>query len=356
MANELLTPGMIAALVGACLCGAILGGAGTWGSLTELGRHSPRRLRERLRIAEHERDALAARRGELPDEARGAFDAWLAYEAQTREALQRWERQCDELRRAAVDARGSALVERRYPVFLDGLSESGKTTFAWRLLKPTLSPEKLREVSATPGAMRTPPLPVAMEEPPGEPRVLHALYFYDTAGEKGSTLVNCLLRYNQDRGNSTQKGVILFVWDCSKPVEVNRAFLQGRVINIYGTDLAVSTVATVVVLFNKVDVIAPELAGQRREEEVARVLGQLREEINANLMNKIAADLDHPVEYAAGSMLSGAGIHQCYGLILGRFNLPSLFDRPFEPLDRHARSVPLSRVDTRVFERTRSRS
>lgn len=355
MADELLGPGMLAALVGAGALGAVLGAAGTWGMLTGLGRQSPSRLRERLRVAERERDDLQARRGELPEEARGAFDAWLAYESQTRDALQRWEQQCDDLRRAAADAKGSALVERRYPVFLDGLSESGKTTFAWRLLKPTLSPEKLQVFSATPGAMRTPPLPIAMEEPRGEARVLHELYFYDTAGEKGATLVNCLQRYAQDRGQSTQKGVILFVWDCSKPVETNRSFLQGRVNNIYGADLARETVASIVVLFNKVDVIAPDLAGQKREEEVARQLAQLREEINANLMSKIVGDLDHPVEYTAGSMLSGAGIHLCYGLILSRFNLPSLFERPFEPLDSHGKSTPLARVDTKVYDRTRAR-
>ncbi|MCK6522137.1 hypothetical protein L6R49_11925, partial [Myxococcota bacterium] len=174
-------------------------------------------------------------------------------------------------------------------------------------------------------------------------------------GERGSTLLDCLERYQKDRGTSLQKGVILFVWDCSKPFEVNRDFLKGRVSNLYGSKLAISTVASIVVLFNKVDVLAPELVGSKREREIVGLLEVFRKEITSDVMNIIAAYLDTPVEYTAGSMLTGAGFQRCYGLILDRFQLPMLKNPNFDPLDGPPDQPPPEPVATKIFARARSR-
>jgi hypothetical protein len=355
MAEELLRSEMLVSLFGVGAFGILVGSLGAWGVITEIGKSNPSRLRDQLRVAENKLIALTSHPVELPPEARGAFEAWVSYEHQTREALERWKKRCDEVERSVELARSSALEERRHPVFLDGLSASGKTTFAWRLLMPSLSSEELQGIKATPDANRTPAVPIVLEDRKEGGRILHELYFYDTAGERGATLLNCLDRYHTDRGASKQKGVILFVWDCSKPFEVNRDFLKGRVSNLYGSKLAISTVASIVVLFNKVDVLAPELVGSKREREIVAMLEVFRKEITSDVMNSIAAYLDSPVEYTAGSMLTGAGFQRCYGLILDRFQLPMLKNPNFDPLDGPPNQPPPEPVATKSFARARSR-
>lgn len=321
---------VISGLIGTVGLG--LGSLGAWlvtqrQGAAQLGAVTSRLERERER-AEQERDSYR----DIVGRCQVAFRAWLAYEEQTRRSLQHWSRRYAELETRSSGAGLTGLMERRYPVFLDGCSGSGKTTFALSLLTPTWLQQGAPVLRATAQAIRTPPMPVAVEEGPEGNGVLHTLFFYDTAGEVGAGLIDCCEQYRSDRGKDAPQGVLLFVWDCSQPEETNRQFLRERVNNVWRSGLVKQTIRSVVVFFNKTDAL-----------EASRPLGAPRRDVKEQLERfkqaaqgpgLLEARLLPPggVHFADGSLLTGAGLQACYGLILSLFGLSRLLERKPTPI------------------------
>lgn len=310
-----------------------LGSLGTWiavrrSSTSQLNLVRGALTEERSR-AERERDGYK----EIVSRCQTAFRAWLAYEDHTRRALQTWASRVADLEtRSSARQGGSSLVERRYPVFLDGCSGSGKTTFALSLLTPTWLQQGHPVPQANVHAVRTPPMPVAVEEG-GEGRsVLHTLFFYDTAGEVGAGLIDCCEQYRAERGKDAPQGVLLFVWDCAQPEETNKQFLRERVNNVWRSGLVKQTIRAVVVFFNKTDALeSPRGLGAPRRD-VREQLERFKQ--TAQSPGLLEPKLIPPggVHFADGSLINGAGLQACYGTILSLFGLSRLLDRKPVPV------------------------
>lgn len=331
---------VVVIVVVALVFGAALGALAWWiatrGADARQRREAARLIAENNRLQSSQRQNVdeLERLNSRVERGKLAFEAWTAYEEQTQRALELWR---DELRRARSEPGhvrgGGGLIERLYPVFLDGLPGSGKTTFALRLLNPAAVEESYPQ-GATREAVRSPPIPVAIEDRSDNSRLLHALYFYDTVGEDGYTVFDCIQRYTETREDTSRRGVLLFVWDCSRTEQENVDHLRSHSNIVYRSKMTLSAIESFVVLFNKVDLLEQRLRKAGSQLTLSAELERLQKLVEGpTLLGSLRASFGVTPQFTSGSMLSGAGLHACYGLILRLFGLAELLQRLPEQID-----------------------
>jgi hypothetical protein len=327
------------------IVGLAVGLAATGGYLLGLWRFESRRRDELLtatRDAETERDgavaaaALAAR--ELAD-ARGAAER----EAAEREAL----RATRPPRDAADGAPAAPAVPLiTHTVLLDGVSNSGKSTLVHRLAFPCTDLEQLRRLPATQLPYRTRQMPLCFDVAPAEAiepeagaetaavgarpaaggapgqLVLHAQVLQDIAGEKDGDIVDVLESLAAERARMLgpeRPGavVVLVVWDMANPEASRDALTKSRLKAAYVNRHGRAMIRSVLVFFNKLDLltVAPERLRRLVDDERAHVESVLR----AVFGDTVART------YLHGSALRGDGVIECQGAIYAALGLAAHF-------------------------------
>jgi gas vesicle protein/signal recognition particle receptor subunit beta len=333
---------MFYALCGA-VPGALAGAAGAWLAARAQAREDAEALlaeRKRAEQLEAARDEVHARlvivqRHLQKREADLAAAASRAEDGALAEARQRCQELADRLEDAyqvmeSMRVRLARAERRRddtrsipaiavHSVYLDGQSDSGKTTLVRRLTDATASPAQLEQLVASELPERSPPFPVGFEQGPAG-RTLHALSFYDTVGEKPETWLEGVLEHGQHGAQPT--AVALLVWDLTKPAEANLEYLSlSRIRLAYGMQQVRDAIPHVVILFNKQDVAGAS------DEELARLQTILRRDRFERLTRPPT------LSFCVGSAVTGEGMHHCLGRLITALDLA-------EPLQDGMRTRP----------------
>jgi hypothetical protein len=227
------------------------------------------------------------------------------------------------LQRDKVLARTAAAAQARPPeirshtVLLDGVSESGKTTFMARLACPTMTADDLKKVPKTMRQDLSHEVPLCWERvgEEGAP-VLHAMRFFDVAGEGPETVANAIdhLADELSSPDDQRHVVAVWVWDMSNRPG-NRDRMSVQVLRtLYRRDRARALVKRVVVFLNKLDLID----GVNGRGDHAQQLAE-EEKYIRGVLDQIGAG--HEIQFHAGSALDGRGLQDAFGSIVKFFEL-----------------------------------
>ncbi|HXH04345.1 MAG TPA: GTPase domain-containing protein [Candidatus Competibacteraceae bacterium] len=207
---------------------------------------------------------------------------------------------------------------RVHTMLMDGMPGSGKSTFIARLISPVSTRQDLLQIAATTNEYQTLDAPLCWEK--GSNRTtLHTIRFFDVAGERGSTFIDALYKL-ADAGIRQPEVVLVVVWDlCDENYARNGHYLNDtRLEMAYGSKMAKSIVRSIIVFFNKVDLLAPEVAQARIEESKARLSALFRDKFEVGYGD---------IHYFAGSAISGLHMHDCFGAIIKRLELEHNFEK-----------------------------
>jgi hypothetical protein len=220
-------------------------------------------------------------------------------------------KQRDEMVARAAAAQAKPPEVRCHTVLLDGVSQSGKTTFMARLACPTMGEEQLKKIVKTRRQALTHEVPLCWERGADDVSspVLHALRFFDVAGEHPDNVINAIDELADDHGKDDQRRVVaLWVWDLNdRPANrdrINQQLLKA----LYRNNKAMGLVKNIVVFLNKADKVA-EKGDASLETIVAEDEGYIR-----NVLDQVGSG--HKVEFHHGSALNGRGLHDAFGSIV----------------------------------------
>jgi uncharacterized membrane-anchored protein YhcB (DUF1043 family) len=206
------------------------------------------------------------------------------------------------------EAQARIPLERRHTIFLDGMTSSGKTTFAQHLTNPLLTTDELINQMSTAFANAYDAMPLCIARS-DDGLVLHTLRFYDTVGEKPQTWTAAVLEQPLG-GMGTGSAISLLIWDLSESIEVNQEYLSSwRIKATYGLPPARAVIGHVVVLFNKID--------------HANAVGQDLQALESLIRHELFAALDDPpaLTFCSASAVTGEGIWQCLGEMIHALGL-----------------------------------
>lgn len=215
-----------------------------------------------------------------------------------------------------------------HTIVLDGVSESGKTTFMLRIAFPCAEQAQLINLDATAQEYLSRPLPLCFNwrggtPPPPTllrteaPEGVHALRFYDVSGERRRTHANAI---NTLAANGPRNGNVtaLWVWDMTNESANKAHFDKDSVDYAYGSENA-QLIKHIVVFLNKVDV----LRESKSAAEVAELIAA--EERYIHDVIAMCFDKGMPVTIKHGSSLRGEGMFEAYGALLTSLGLGEHF-------------------------------
>ena len=211
---------------------------------------------------------------------------------------------------AAERARAPTIC--RHTVLLDGVSHGGKTTFLARLACPTADEAQLANIALTRRQQLTKEIPLCWERTAsdGHPPILHALQFFDVAGEQPATVINAMLDLAA-KTSEDQRIVALWVWDLAN-LSGSHARMTREVINMaYGSDVARSLIRKIVIFFNKIDTLDPAAAKETIEQEKKHIRDVVDRALGAG----------YEIHFHAGSATDGRGMFEAYGALLRALEL-----------------------------------
>lgn len=206
-----------------------------------------------------------------------------------------------------------------HTVLMDGISGAGKSSFIARLVSPILTSNDLGNITATVSEYQSLAIPICWER--NDKTTLHSLRFFDIAGENSGTFVDALYALNNQNSNNNTDVILVIIWDISskkKWAENINHFNRQRVKATYGSKMASNIIRSIVVFFNKVDLVP--------SDQVQESVSRAKEAID-NEFRDIFEQGYGEIKYVSGSVMTGQYIHDCLGVILKEFGLATNFHK-----------------------------
>ena len=200
-----------------------------------------------------------------------------------------------------------------HTILLDGVSGAGKTTCVARVLKPVMDKEGIEDLIATHQERLTERIPIC-EEYDGQATRMHYMRFFDVPGEQPESVINALY----DLDSRAEQVILLVIWDITKNHSGKAEFNKPRLKGVYRNKMAQKYVKSVVVFFNKTDMIETKTEIERKYNEAKQILEPL--------FLHIFQDDVGEIKYFRGSFLEGTGWFELYAQILREFDLERLYN------------------------------
>jgi hypothetical protein len=238
----------------------------------------------------------------------------IVYENRCNRLLKKLESQRLESRRQLEESAPRFIT---HTVLMDGISGSGKSSFIARLVSPVSTTSELQNMTATVSEYQSVDIPVCWE--PGERTILHSLRFFDVAGENSATVINALHTLSKQAPSGSPNVVLVIIWDISSQDKWGESFTHFNKQSLqatYGNEMALNTIRSIIVFFNKIDLVDEQTANQRIRYAEAN--------FNKHFKNTFERGYGD-IQYISGSVLQGTRVHDCLGAILQKLGLAPNF-------------------------------